>query len=529
MYVGTEDSVIVYTHDLEYIESYSLQDTCYDIRFTREQMFASGKNFAESWDYDFVDLSLSMTPQPCGFCEGTATILPESDCPELEFSSVVWMPGGQTTPTATDLCAGWYTATVKWDNGIGDTITRVDSIEVLIGAPGTLIIDVTNQTCNADCNGTANISVVGGFPPFIFDLDGEINATGIYTDLCPGTYPLTVLDIDSCYFSATIEILELDSIECDVITVDESCEGACNGSIVVSPVDGAAPYVYEFNGTINPTGTLEDLCVGTYEILVVDSNECAFYQEIEIITGDDMGLDTVEANYVTCYGFSDGSATVDVVLGEAPIEYTWVPTNPAPGATFNSMMAGIYTVYATDALGCTDTLIFEMLQPDSIYATLSTIDPLCFGDATGIATVDSVYNAQGEYGNISYVWTPNYFGSNGIGVDSAYNMPAGDYVLLLTDENGCANNVNFTISQPDEMIFSELGKTPAMCRLYGYQSGNGVVFAAVTGGTPDYTYLWENLETGATTASSTWGGLNPETTKLASLTIMDAYSHNLLY
>ena len=173
------------------------------------------------------------------------------------------------------------------------------------------------------------------------------------------------------------------------------------------------------------------------------------------------------------------------------------------------MSAGIYTVYATDATGCVDTLVFEMLQPDSIYATLTTVDPLCFGDATGIATVDSVYNAQGIYDNISFVWTPNYFGANGIGVDSAYNMPAGDYILLLTDENGCANNVPFTISQPTEMTFSELGKTPAMCRLYGYQSGNGVVFAAVTGGVPDYTYLWENLETGETTSSSTWGGLNP--------------------
>ena len=508
VYVGTEDSVIVYTHDLNYIEAYSLQDTCYDIRFTREQMFASGKNFVESWDFDFVDLSFSTTPQPCGFCEGTATIIPESDCSELEFSSVVWMPGGQTTPTATNLCAGWYTATVKWDNGIGDTITRVDSVEVMIGAPGTLIVDVTHQTCNAICNGTASISVIGGFAPFIFDLEGEINATGIYTDLCPGTYSLTVLDADSCYFTATVEIIELDSIECGVITLDESCEGACNGLIVVTPLDGAAPYVFEFNGVINPTGSLEDLCLGTYDVLVTDTNGCAFYQEINIITGEDLGLDTVEANYVTCYGFSDGSATVDVILGDDPVEYTWIPANPSPGATYNSMSAGIYTVYATDATGCMDTLVFQILQPDSIYATLTTIDPLCFGDATGIANVDSVYNAQGIYDNISFVWTPNYFGANGIGVDSAYNMPAGDYVLLLTDENGCANNVTFTISQPDEMTFSELGKLPAMCRLYGYQSGNGVVFAAVTGGVPDYIYLWGNLETGETTSNSTWGGLN---------------------
>jgi hypothetical protein len=60
-----------------------------------------------------------------------------------------------------------------------------------------------------------------------------------------------------------------------------------------------------------------------------------------------------------------------------------------------------------------------------------------------------------------------------------------------------------------ELGFSELGSEPAYCRLFGYQNGNGVVYASATGGTPDYSYLWEYLETGVTTTSSTWGGRNP--------------------
>ncbi len=35
------------------------------------------------------------------------------------------------------------------------------------------------------------------------------------------------------------------------------------------------------------------------------------------------------------------------------------------------------------------------------------------------------------------------------------------------------------------------------------------MFAAATGGVPDYTYLWTNLETGDTEDNTTWGGLNP--------------------
>lgn len=59
------------------------------------------------------------------------------------------------------------------------------------------------------------------------------------------------------------------------------------------------------------------------------------------------------------------------------------------------------------------------------------------------------------------------------------------------------------------LSFDQLGSDQAYCRLFGYQSGNGVVYAAATGGTPSYTYQWTNLSNGQTTSNSVWGGLNP--------------------
>jgi hypothetical protein len=60
-----------------------------------------------------------------------------------------------------------------------------------------------------------------------------------------------------------------------------------------------------------------------------------------------------------------------------------------------------------------------------------------------------------------------------------------------------------------QLQFSEIGSAPAYCRLFDYQSGNGVVYAAASGGSPDYTYEWTNLATGADVSNSVWGGLNP--------------------
>lgn len=59
------------------------------------------------------------------------------------------------------------------------------------------------------------------------------------------------------------------------------------------------------------------------------------------------------------------------------------------------------------------------------------------------------------------------------------------------------------------LSFSELGYDPAYCRLFPYQSGGGVVYCSATGGTPDYSYEWKNLSTGATSNNTTWGGRSP--------------------
>jgi hypothetical protein len=67
----------------------------------------------------------------------------------------------------------------------------------------------------------------------------------------------------------------------------------------------------------------------------------------------------------------------------------------------------------------------------------------------------------------------------------------------------------FVCSQPcSTFVIVEIGFEPASCRLYPYQSGNGAVYCAVTGGTPDYSYEWTNLETGANVNGAILGGLN---------------------
>lgn len=148
-------------------------------------------------------------------------------------------------------------------------------------------------------------------------------------------------------------------------------------------------------------------------------------------------------------------------------------------------------------------------QPGELEADITLAQPLCYGFETGVAVVDTVYNYTGEYDQIGYFWAPNPFGDDGIGADVLNKLGEGDYTLTINDENGCSKVFDFTIVYPDSIYWSEIGYFPAYCRLYGYQSGNGEVYAAAAGGTGSFEYEWMNLETFETWDNTTWGGLNP--------------------
>lgn len=386
-----------------------------------------------------------------------------------------------------------------------------------IGIGGSSITTSATPTICESCSGTATVEIVScegeDVVPesVVWSPSGSTDLTA--TDLCEGWHVVTVTWIDDEGETA----VGIDSAQVTVINVDitvdtdltaESCPGSCNGTAIFDPTSGDSPYSYNLEGETNATGEFTDLCEGTYDIFITDANGCEYDGTITIGSGDGPELTIAALSEPTCYGFTDGSVTVEVA-GGIGVTYAWMPENPVDGATYNNVGAGTYVVYASADGDCSDSLIIVIDQPDSLWGEISITNPLCFGHSTGIVVVTDVNNAQGDLDNISYFWAPNFFGEEGVGIDSAYNMQAGTYTVTINDDFGCSDVIDFTITQPTEIVLSEFGMEPAYCRLHEYQSGNGVVYAAATAGTPDYDYLWTNLETGETFNNTTWGGRNP--------------------
>jgi hypothetical protein len=114
--------------------------------------------------------------------------------------------------------------------------------------------------------------------------------------------------------------------------------------------------------------------------------------------------------------------------------------------------------------------------------TITTTNVLCFGQSTGSATATALGT-----GPWNYVWR-NAAGNviqtnaNVAGSSVINNLPAGDYVLQVTDATNCVSSVAFSITQPAQLTATVSAVQSTIC------SGTAASFTFT--GTPNATVLY---------------------------------------
>jgi len=463
-------------------------------------------------DSAFVTVSLplsnfSMPPDTtiCPYDEITVNAPPN-------FSEYLWN-GVAGTETYVVSDSGMYYLDVTDTNGCTDfSDTLYVQYHQLPEPP------IANDT--TVCPG-GDATLVGVAPGIInwYEMNGNFIQTGNPYTVLNNTSPVNYLVTQTDAFCESLPDTASITIYPDNVTASFDITDEC-GSLEVTVTNTGTPGVdYQWDmgdmTILNGSPATHTYAgTGTYTITLVTTDPVCGYTDNISQDVTVWGQVVTEIFSVpTCNLFSDGSLTLNLgnpIGGETFLIEDDLGTQLNVGGTntANNLPEGWYYWEVYLGPGCTlvDSTFID--DPDEIDVALTTYDPLCFG-GTGQATVDTVYNWQGDYNNISFIWSPNPANVGGIGADSSWNMLAGPYVLTINDDNGCANTIDFNINEPDPLIFNELGTESAYCRVFNYQSGNGVVFAAATGGTPDYDYLWINLDTGDSTNNTTWGGLNP--------------------
>ena len=435
-----------------------------------------------------------------GACDGQATVTMTGAVSYVWYTDNTYSTElGQTTATATNLCAQEYCVIVTDGNGCTDQAC------VTIVEPGAISITgvKTDNLCNGDCNGAIDITPSGGIgAPYTYDWENDANAgTSIATTedvsgLCAGSYTVTVTDGNGAFatYSATITeptlLTASAAITSDYNGQNISCNGASDGAVDLTVADGTPVYTYNWTGPNGFTSSLEDISgleAGTYDVTVTDANGCPETVSITLTEPDVLSITTsvVDAH---C-GQADGEVDVPTVTGgTATYTYNWEDNTPAQvGTTANvtNLAAGTYDITVTDVNGCTaisSATINDLPGPNDIAITVDN-DVTVLGACDGQATVTMT-------GAVSYEWyTDNTYTTQlGQTTATATNLCAQEYCVIVTDGNGCTDQACVTIVEPGAISVTGI-ETDNLCN----GDCNGIIDISPSGGVgAPYTFNWED-------------------------------------
>jgi hypothetical protein len=276
--------------------------------------------------------------------------------PEIPGQSYTWTPAtgmaaGQSTlaqPTVALNVANVYDYTVTAQVGqCSSSDVMLLTIHVL---PDVSITADDDSICFNTCADLTATSV-SGTAAYLWDASPTIttplDAAGI--TVCPNiseTYLLTATETHNlieCVSSESIFIVIGEPLAATADFSEEVCFGTCDGFATFDVTGGFAPYLINND----PSDTWEDLCPGTYDYTVLDSQGCTFDDTFDILERPEEVIDVLLATDPVCFGDATGSilltdATATNFSMTAPIGPV-VTDNLAPFA-FEDLPAGDYII-----------------------------------------------------------------------------------------------------------------------------------------------------------------------------------------
>jgi len=428
-----------------------------------------------------------------------------------------WSPGGATTPTLSNQCAGTYSVTISDGTCPPATINAI----VIPSSPQPSI-NGTLTTCTGQTTALSSTSTPAAVNPWTSSSTAiaTISNTGVVTGVAPGTSTITFTDNTGCQNTATVTVTNLSTPT--FTQLGPYCQGATAGALPSSSLEG-------FTGTWNPT-TISTAVLGNQTYTFTPSiGQCASQATLVISTtvqsapvftavGPYCANSVIPALPTTS---NDGIAGTwsPAINNAATTTYTFTPgagqcastttlsitINPIVTPTFPQL--GPYCINAvipalpnnsneaisgtwSPALDNTVTTTYTFTPDAGLCASTTTMtitvngvtlsethqDVLCFGQSTG--SIDLTVN--GGQAPITFGWSNSGFN------EDLNSVPAGNYICNVTDNGGCTASITVNLTEPNSAVNVTETHVDATC--FGYC--DGTVNITASGGTAPYSYLW---------------------------------------
>ena len=387
----------------------------------------------------------------------------------------------------TGLISDDYTVTITDNNGCtADT-------SISINQPQNMHFENSTVTHIGDSNdGAVDLSVSGGTGSvgnFSYDWNGPGSFSETSQDIGGltngGQYKVTVTDENLCEFDTTFNVIDSTTITIffDPADVnDVQCNGESNGSAIISVTgeNGNVTYSWSHDGSLDDS-VATDLSAGKYYVTVEDDFSSAI-DSVTIEEPNPLLLSVNATDTLNCYGDANGQIDLTVTGGTKIYSYEW--SNSSITQDISDLSSGTYKVTVTDANGCVDSLTHQIHEPEQLVADVSVGTALkCYGVDDGVLTA----SGTGGAGVYTYSWND----VDNQSTQTASNLGEGTYTVTVSDENACQDTAKGTLTYPDEISITAIGKRELDC--HGDADGN--IDISISGGTGGYSFEWSNNET----------------------------------
>ena len=337
----------------------------------------------------------------------------------------------QTSPIFNNLPSGLYDVIVK------DAVGCIGDTNILITQPNAFIINtvISEVLCNASATGVAQVLVGGGSGTLAFSINDGVTyqSSNIFNNLFAGSYTFIVKDAGGCLGEASAIVHQPHGIFATYSVLNIFCSGQNNGILNIHAAGGTGTLEFSLDGIhYQASNEFHDLNGGAYTIYIRDENGCVYTKPATIFEPEVLSLDAAVTN-VTCAGGNNGVIDVSVSGGSPSYDYSW--SNDVTTEDNFNLVAGTYTLEATDGHGCTVSMAFiitEPLVPVIVNGTITNANTPTSG-----AIDVTVTGGGGEY---TFVW------SNGSILEDLTGISAGVYTVVITDNNGCSASSTFVVA-----------------------------------------------------------------------------------
>lgn len=382
------------------------------------------------------------------------------------------------------------------------TITEVNNCDILeqtytIVNPPLLEVSLTRQKdilCYGYATGEIDVDVIGGraveINSGIFNYNyswtgpnGFSSSFKNLRNLYAGTYRLRVTDNSGCVDNLEVVLTQNTEIKLEYTKTEIACYNDANASITITNITGGVPFAtgepYRIKWSNLGSGRIQNnLSAGTYVITIEDALGCPKEFLVIIDNVPEFAIHP-DVKQISCFGAKDGHIRLNLVGGIAPIKLVWSDDATA-GIDRNNLQPGRYTVTITDKKLCKIEQTFIINEPLAIELRADVSNPLsCLDANTGAINLI----VTGGTPPFTYAW------SNGERSEDLINLPPDNYIVTVTDANGCKETNSWKIIRFEQL-------TPTIETITDFDCETKFVkqtfVGHVKGGIPPYKLSWSD-------------------------------------